>query len=176
MAVLVEAMSVIVSRNSIEEKYPGGWEAFVESVPNETLCADDEIARIGFMTPNDVNRFIRQLVMNGLVFVKDGRGVDIAVGDQLSGITSPCDWLEFGHINLTPTGSKVAACRKVGSDLMSLSTPIGWKYEGSLSHKYVCVSPEYVDEGMKFLRHENGVDVYLNLLTGEEVYAGRTDK
>lgn len=176
MAVLVEAMSVIVRRNSIEEKYPGGWQAFVEAVPNETLCGDDEIARIGFMTPNDVNGYIRQLQMNGLVFVKDGRSVDIAVGDQVSGITSPCDWLEFGHINLTATGSRIAACRLVGSKLMSVSTPDGWKYEGSLSHKYVFVSSEYVDEGMKFLRHENGVDVYLNLLTGEEVFAGRTNK
>jgi len=27
---------------------------------------------------------------------------------------------------------------------------------------------------MKFLRHENGLDVYLNQLTGKEVYMGRT--
>jgi len=27
---------------------------------------------------------------------------------------------------------------------------------------------------LKFLRHEDGLDVYLNVLTGEEAYIGRT--
>jgi hypothetical protein len=31
-----------------------------------------------------------------------------------------------------------------------------------------------VDKSLKFLRHENGVDVYLNKLTDEEVYSSRT--
>ena len=44
MAVLVEAISVIVRRNAIESKYRCGWKAFVDDVPNSTLCADDEIA------------------------------------------------------------------------------------------------------------------------------------
>ncbi len=176
MAVLVEAISVIVRRKSIEDKYPGGWQAFVEAVPNNTLCADDEIARVGFMTPQDVEGFVKQLEMNGLLFAKDSQAVDVAVADQFAGLTTPCDWLEFGHVDLSESGSRIAACRQVESALVKIITPEDWKYEGSLSHKYIFVSSEYVNEGLKFLRHENGLDVYLNLLTGEEVYAGRTDK
>jgi hypothetical protein len=40
MAVLVEAISVIIKRTAIDEKWPGGWEAFVRDVPNRTLCFD----------------------------------------------------------------------------------------------------------------------------------------
>ena len=54
MAVLVEAISVIVRAAAIHQKYPGGWEAFKRIIPNQTLCADNELVRIGFMTPDDV--------------------------------------------------------------------------------------------------------------------------
>ena len=57
MAVLVEGISVIVRRDAIESKYDGGWDTFVDNVPNATLCADDEIARVGFMGPADVEAF-----------------------------------------------------------------------------------------------------------------------
>ena len=62
MAVLVEGISVIIRRRVIEEKFPGGWDAFVEDVPNETLCADDELARVGFMSPDDVKAYCKKLI------------------------------------------------------------------------------------------------------------------
>jgi len=46
MTVLVEGISVIIKREVIERKFPGGWQDFVKDVPNQTLCADDELARI----------------------------------------------------------------------------------------------------------------------------------
>ena len=33
---------------------------------------------------------------------------------------------------------------------------------------------EHVDRSLIFLRNDEGVDVYMNTLTGEEVYVGRT--
>ncbi len=55
MAVLVEALSIVVKLSSIELKYEGGWEAFKDAVPNTTLCWDDELTRVGFMVPSDAN-------------------------------------------------------------------------------------------------------------------------
>ena len=55
-------------------------------------------------------------------------------------------------------------------------TPPGWEYDKSLSSSYGFVPNEHIEKGLKFLRHENGLDVYLNPLTGEEVFVGRTDK
>ena len=34
----------------------------------------------------------------------------------------------------------------------------------------------HVDKSLTFLRHENGLDVYLNAVTGTEVFVGRTGK
>ena len=58
MAILVEAISVVIKRSVIDQKFPGGWEAFVEDCPNRTLCADSALARVGFMTPVDVESYV----------------------------------------------------------------------------------------------------------------------
>jgi hypothetical protein len=174
MAVLVEAISVIVRRVRIEESYPGGWDAFDADCPNKTLCADSDIARVGFMMPTDVETFTRKLERQGLVYVNDGKAIDVAVLDQHSGLCVPCDWLEFGHVQLK--GNRVAACRAVGSMDNVMITPDGWKYEGSLSQTFGFVPTGQEERSLRFLRHERGVDVFLNLVTGEEVFVGRVGK
>ena len=68
-------------------------------------------------------------------------------------------------------GQRVAACRLVGSQVMQVVTPPGWKIEGSLSSTFAFVPSERTwRKGMKYLRHENGLDVYLNPITGKEMY------
>jgi hypothetical protein len=57
---------------------------------------------------------------------------------------------------------------------MQVVTPPGWVYEKSLSSSYGYVPTGHKDGGLKYLRHEDGLDVYLNTLTGAEVYVGRT--
>ena len=173
MAVLIEAISVVIRINVLFEKYPGGWNAFKKIVPNNTLCSDNELARVGFMAPQDVSAFVGDLQQSGLVFLHSEKAVDLAVVDQLRGPTTPCDWLEFGHISMGP-GQQVAVCRLAGSQSMQIFTPDGWEYEGSLSASQSFVSNENVNKDLKFLRTENGVDVYLNKTTGKEVYIGRT--
>lgn len=184
MAVLCEAISVIVRRDSIEEQIPGGWHQFERMVPNATLCADDELARVGFMSPSDVGKYIRHLEQYGLVFVRDGHAVDMAVVDQMRGPTVPVDWLEFAHLSLGEDEGKVAACWKfegprVGSGThvpvggMTLATPDWWTYKDSLSANFKFVGNDELEEKVKYLRNENGVDVYLDLSTGKEVYIGR---
>ena len=149
MAVLIEAISVIVRRDAISTKYQGGWPAFVSDAVNATLCSDDDIARVGFMNPADVETYIALLEGRGLRFLSDQRIVDIAVVDQQRGPTMACDWLEFAKLNFGDRG-KVSACWlfegpriAAGGHLpakqMDLATPAGWTYEGSLSEKFVFV-------------------------------------
>jgi hypothetical protein len=38
MPVLVETNSIIVRIDAIKDRHAGGWEAFDDSVPNNTLC------------------------------------------------------------------------------------------------------------------------------------------
>ena len=184
MAVLVEAISVIVRRDAINAKFSGGWREFLSSVPNRTLCSDEELARVGFMSPPDIETFVRRLEKGGLTFLRDGKAVDIVVVDQIRGPTMPADWLEFSHLSLGGTENKVAACwlfegPRIAAGIhmpakeMTLSTPDGWTYEDSLSANFKFLENDEMQEKLIFLRHEDGTDVYLDLSTGKEVYVGR---
>jgi len=145
MAVLVEAISVIVRKDSIGEKVKGGEARFQTLIPNATYCDDGELARVGFLSPDETKVFIDELIETGLTFIDDGQCVDIAVCDQQRGLTMACDWLEFGHLPVD--GGKVAAAwlfegRRIGHGLhmpasgLKLYMPAGWKFEGSLSDKF----------------------------------------
>jgi hypothetical protein len=176
LAVLIEAISVVIRADTLLNKFPGGWDAFKGIVPNQTLCADKEIVRVGFMAPQDVASFVKKLQSNGFEFLRSGEAIDIAVADQMRGLTSKCSWLEFGYVNLGSNGPRVAACRLFGSQIIEVVTPPGWKFEGSLSSTFGFIPGEPAKKGMKYLRHENGLDVYLDPITGDEMYIGRTDE
>ena len=187
MAVLVEAISVIVRHDSIDLRFPGGWQGFESSVPNATICTDKQIARVGFMTPKDVENFINHLEDKGLIFLAQEKVVDLAVVDQQRGLTIPCDWLEFGKLPFRDTDEKVSMCwlyegeRIYGHGLymsgtsMELCTPLNWEFEGSLSQRTTFIETSDVEKRLKFLRSEDGVDVYLDTQSGKEVYQGRND-
>jgi len=51
--------------------------------------------------------------------------------------------------------------------------PERWRFERSLSRQYAAVPPQHVGRSLTFLRHDNGLDVYRDALTGKEVYIGR---
>jgi len=46
MAVLVEAISVIVRRPAIDERFNGGWPAFLEAIPHQMGCHDNDLTRV----------------------------------------------------------------------------------------------------------------------------------
>lgn len=180
MAVLVEAISVIVRAEAIKTKFRGGWDRFVSLVPNRTLCADGELARVGFMTPDDVGSFIQLLEQNGLTFLDAGQAIDVAVVDQQRGLTTKCTWLDGARTRIAG-GGLVSLCWhsaeprsrigiRVGDKAMSLATPPGWKYENSLSHKFTFVPTEEVDQRLRFVRNEDPVDVALDRKTSGESY------
>ena len=186
MAVLVEGTSVIVRRDAIESKYDGGWDTFVDNVPNATLCADDEITRVGFMGPADVEAFVRHLERMGLQFVQGGKAIDLAIADQQEGLITECGWLEFAKIGYRDQG-KISTCWFFDSPRivpgihlrgrsMDIATPAGWKFEDSLSQKFQFVPTGQENERLKFLRSEDSIDVFLDLNTGKEVFLGRTSR
>jgi hypothetical protein len=133
MAVLLEAISVIVRIEAIQEHYPGSWDAFRDAAPNQTLCADSQLARIGFMSRVDVESFIKELEKYGLIYMDDGVCVDIAVADQQRGFAIKCDWAQCGSVSID--GNNIKACQAIEDDSFQLMTPDGWQYEGlSVKH------------------------------------------
>lgn len=174
MAVLVEAISLVIRSDALLAAFDD-WQAFKQTVPNATLCADGELVRIGFMTPEDVQRSVQALESRGLRYLEAGQAKDMVVVDQLRGPLVKCDWIDFGHISLDAAGKeRVAACRLSGSTLQTLMKPDGWQFKESLSRNYGFSPTGAVNNGLKFLRHQDGIDVYWNELTGKEVFVGRT--
>jgi len=153
VAVLIEAISVIIRKKAIDDNFLNGWDGFQRIVPNNTLCFDEDLVRVGFMSPQDVETFVNQLKERGLTYLRDNKAIDIAVVDQQRGVTTGCDWLMFSHLNINESGDKVAACWLVQEqripvagihmpanwqpgERMTLATPPGWTYENSLSQQF----------------------------------------
>lgn len=167
MSVLVECISVIVRRESLERTYPGGARGYEALCPNRTFCADEHLTRVGFMTPADVGMFCEHLERHGLVFFDGAQFVDIAVVDQHQGPTRPCDWLSFGkHV----AGFTLAWLR--GTSPGAMSAPVGWSIANT---DRIHFAP---DESGRLvpIGRDGKLDVFLDLATGKEVYVGRTDR
>jgi len=93
MPVMLEYISVIIPRKVLEEKYPPGFRSFRSSFGGRVFCCDRYIARVSFMGPQGVDWFIEEMSRWGLVYIEDGKCVDMAVVDWFSGACVPCDWL-----------------------------------------------------------------------------------
>jgi hypothetical protein len=175
MAVLVEAISVVIRADALLAAYNGDWDAFKRTIPNETMCADGELVRVGFMSPEDVEAYVAQLSDAGLTYLEDGVAKDLVVVDQMRGPLVKCEWIEFGHVNLDNDPLMcVAACRLKGSTDFVLFRPEGWTFADSLSKSFGFVHKEHMDKSLTFLRREKGLDFYRNEVTGKKVYIGRT--
>lgn len=186
MAVLAEAISVIVRRDAIDRRYPGGWGRFLRDVPNRSMCTDGELVRVGFMHPQDASGYASGLQGSGLAYLPEQGVLDFLVVDQQTGPAVPCGWIEFAELPFAPGGpeAKVSACwlfeeprMTVGIHLsgrsFDLAVPRSWEYDGSISQRATRVLPEDEGRRLKFLRNEDGEDVFLDVDTGKEVYQSR---
>ena len=87
MAVLIEGISVVVRRDVIEQKYPGGIAQYEKDCPTGTFCADPNLTAIRFMIPKDVQPFIQSLERHGIKLLNGNEFAEIAIVDMLSGAT-----------------------------------------------------------------------------------------
>lgn len=185
MALLIEAVCVVIRRDAIKRKFFGGEGGFMQTLPNGTLCVEESLVRLSFMAPREAVAYIAQLEEAGLRFVKDDKAFDIVIVDQTQGPTAPCDWLEFRRSQYKSAegelGGVIASVsykglpgqpKAQGDDAAepdSLITPPNWQYAGSLSEKFVAVPQGEVSDRMKFLRSEGNFSYFLDTQSGEEV-------
>jgi hypothetical protein len=175
VAVLVEGISVIVRMDRLFDCFKD-WELFKDIVPNQTLCADGELARVGFMAPEDAEHFCRILEQWGLHYLSDGQAQDLVVADQFRGLAAPCNWASFGHVNWHGDPKlKVAACMLNGSAHKQLLTPDGWHFDGSLTASYGFV-PTGEEPSMLGEATDNNLEVWITPLSNQPYYVGRTAK
>jgi hypothetical protein len=137
MTVLVEGVSVIIKLEAINRVIPDGWEGFRQYMPNFTLCKDDKLARFSFLDKDGAMEFKNKLESLNLVYQGSEGAEDFALVDQMYGVTTKCNWLECGHLDIhNDPKKKVAACRLAGTRDDTIVTPEGWKYENSLTAEY----------------------------------------
>ncbi len=165
MAVPIEAYSVIVRNATLAAKYPGDEAAYRAACPNDTFCSDGNLTRIGFMKSRDAETYIAGLAAAGLTPSKDGVAEDVALVTQHAGPVKPCDWLEFGRYK------SALLAWLAGTEPGDIHAPHGWTPERAMRH----MTAAEAKEQLEFLRTENGIDIYRDKATGEEVYVGRTD-
>jgi hypothetical protein len=169
MSVLVEAHSVIVRLAALRDKYPGGVDAYRENCPNSTFCADEHLARIGFMMPDDVRGFVESLTRRGLVGLRGGEAIDIVIVDQFHGPTDRCSWIEGGR---HPEGH--GEVWLAGTEPGEFVAPEGWTIGQSQRMNFVAL--ENIAEVHFPLGTDDGLEVVLDLKTGQERYIGRVHR
>ena len=164
MSILVEAITVVFMNATADGHIKGGVNSVQTIAPNSTFRTDGLVSAISFMDPESTGNFVDSLLKVGMEFVEDGVAQDIVVLDQHRGPTAQCDWIGFsqnadgnsiawliGH----PKGIMAVYDNWTPNDMMFRDDPVG--------------------ENIKFLREEDGLDIYLDLETGQEYFRPQTD-
>ena len=178
MSVLLECYSVIVKNSKIISDFPGGMNGFMESMPGGHYCTDGEIIRVGFMHPDDTEKYIQFLESLGLVILKDDKAVDICVIDAWAGAWMDCEWLLVGDFFPEDYPNKrILYARLVNSKLKSvkkledIAVPEVWTIKRNIfSDKDFEPSME---EDHEYIGREGNLDVYFDKKRGKKVYLGR---
>jgi hypothetical protein len=145
------------------------------SLPNSTLCSDGELACVNFMVPADVKKYVEYLVKQGLIFKKSDAAVDLVVVDQNRGMTFDCEWAIFGKADWNNNPEcPISVCQYLPSNINHVVVPGGWDYVSSLSATSNFVDGENIPSGLKFLRRERDLDVFLDESTGQEFFVRRS--
>jgi hypothetical protein len=162
MAVLCEAISVIVSVDVLTRRYPGGLAGYEADVPNATFCTDGVVTRVGFMAPIDTQEWAQQVQDAGVVLrAPDDTFAEMAVVDALTGLTRPCHWLETGVVD------EVRWAWLAGAAPGELAAPEGWSASGQWGF-----IPDEDLPGVPMVSVD-GIDVLLDPQTGRPSYVGR---
>jgi len=165
VAVSAIAISVVVRNATIEARFPGGMTAFARSCPNQTVCTDGIISRVGFMVQKDAQIFVNRLVAAGLTLLPTETASEIALVIQGLGFFYPCDWLQLGLFE------GYHSLWLAGTDRGTLFIP-----EAELdSGIEPPIREEEFRESFEFigLKANGKVEVYRHKTTGELRYVGR---
>jgi hypothetical protein len=93
MAILIEAITVIIRDKAILDKYPNGQLGFMADITvfKALWHKDQNLTRVGFFDPNNMYPFLRRLEERGLVFTDDSNADsgDFCIVDMMKGTTQP---------------------------------------------------------------------------------------
>ena len=178
MAVLIEMFSVVIRIETIEEKYPGGKEAFRKSCPEGTFCMDNNIASvIGFPMLQRADDFAYSLTRFGIRYVVDDRFDEVAVVDMYDGpAILTCPWLEFEGRKIFDTEPGLSVCKLKGDTSTIVAMPLSCYQAHKDGRRCGAMDVKEAENRLIYLRHEGGLDCYLDAITGQEMHIARDRK
>jgi hypothetical protein len=166
MSVLVEMINVIVRIETLERKYPGGADAYARDCNRRTFCADDYLTRVGFMNPQDVQRFIDRLVGLGFVFHDGEKFVDVAVVIKRSGSPRPTTGLSIAGSRKVSQAAGSRGRRTIGPRTQRAALPRAWQPQ-------TCDSWRRERERLRVPRHQGNGSVLRHRQTAKLSYTAR---
>jgi len=145
MAVLIERVSLVITRRSISALYPGGWNRFQFDVAEHCWCSDEDLVSISFTDTKQLFAFWDDC--DDTVSHAGPRGdpyrLEVHPVDHLSGPLLPCKFLVFQVLRLDASPALVSVAsfktprnrvRHVTRIALSeLAAPRGWQFEQSAS-------------------------------------------
>ena len=193
MAVLAEAFSVIIKKDSLKRN-KRHYKQFLHNIADKkTVCDDGIIFRVGFMLYDDAINYLKYL-RQGLELSShtyDNKANDFVLIDMLNGPMVECDWLEFLRDKLFEDRTDFEKSNEDFSIVWhkdnysgtSCSQTEGFSAEGICFPKlwtpdnaiYIIDKSNNTDN-IEVLKEENGVTTLRNTLTGEITYVGRTNE
>lgn len=159
MAILIEALSLVIRVQAIDSKFQGGWDAFVGRFGGPYLCTDGELARLSATSGAEAMDLAAMLEGYGLVF-RDGAGVhqDMIIVEQLRGPAADCDWLEWGSV--IKHGFPLSVARMAGSFENEVATPPNWAFDFSPSDLHRRVEKHDLPKDARYVGHNQGLHIY----------------
>jgi hypothetical protein len=166
MAVLVEALSLIVPRHVLDVSWPGGTDAYLAELgslptPPRFACADDRLTSVSFWSPEEAELLMQRLIGHGVIDVDDDRAAEMVVVDQRHGPVMPCDWLAWER-----HAEGYTSCWLADTEPGTLVAPDDWTPERSRR----LVRQDIRDEPDRFMKlgERNGLEIWLDTETGRE--------
>ena len=167
MSVLVEALSVVIRRVTLDAYYPGGTDSYLQLANSEAssarlACADEELTSVSFLRDADAKQWINDLGQHNIIHLSGDESWEIVCVDQRLGPTEPCDWVEW---LIHPDG--YSHCWLAGTKPGRLITPEDW----APSQSRCLMRRGAGDESHRMvpLAVEDGVEYWLDLNTGRQV-------
>ena len=169
MSVLVEAVTLVVRRPSLDLAYPGGAEAFLQATrrltnPPRFACAiDPNLVNVSFEHPDYLAAAVELLTSSGLTEVEEAVGaVDFVCVDQSDGPDIPCSWLEWERFT-----DGVTVAWMAGKEPGALAAPKGWT-PAEPATPPAGETPKICDRLLP-LAVDDGTEILLDLETGAQI-------
>jgi hypothetical protein len=165
---------VIVRKDALEAMYPGGVARYKERVPNGTYCEDEYLTRVGFMHPDDVEQYLKELSAEGLTITNErGEFVDVAVIDNVgtgpipATPWRPCPWLTYTAVFHPP----IQGVSLDGTPRTGIALPAGWTPEQAAGLRWTLI--EEFEAGFEAQTSLDGRIIELRRPDGSARYLGR---